>query len=70
MKKPRTFRLWAQGRRACGGAIWEIGRESLADALGQSEQGGAEGGPPFGWDVAINVGDYSGETRHAKGPGG
>lgn len=65
MKKPRTFRLWAQGDAHVGRDL-EIGRESLADALGQSEQGGAEGGPPFGWDVAINVGDYSGEHGTPK----
>lgn len=34
------------------------GRESLADAIRQSESGGTEGGPPFDWDIAINVGDY------------
>ena len=35
-------------------------RESLADAIRQSEFGGAEGGPPFDWDIALHVGDLSG----------
>ena len=35
-------------------------RESLADAIRQSEQGGNDGAPPFDWDIAINVGDFSG----------
>jgi hypothetical protein len=34
--------------------------ESLADALRQSENGGAFGGPPFPWDIALNLGDYAG----------
>ena len=32
--------------------------ESLATALRQSEEGGAFGGPPFNWDIALNLGDY------------
>ncbi|MCF7854828.1 MAG: metallophosphoesterase [Candidatus Pacebacteria bacterium] len=36
------------------------GRESLAEALHTSERGGEEGGPPFDWDIAIDVGDMSG----------
>ncbi|MDH3190167.1 MAG: hypothetical protein OEM39_05960 [Acidimicrobiia bacterium] len=36
------------------------GRSSLADAIGHSERGGDEGGPPFGWDLAIDLGDMSG----------
>ena len=36
------------------------GRKSLAEAISQSEFGGKEGGPPFDWDIAINVGDMSG----------
>src|SRR5215467_12521455 len=34
--------------------------ESLATALRQSEEGGAFGGPPFTWDIALNLGDYAG----------
>jgi hypothetical protein len=38
-------------------------RESLADAIRQSEQGGSEGGPAFDWDIALHVGDLSGGQR-------
>src|SRR5215469_9110425 len=34
--------------------------ESLAEALRQSESGGAFGGPSFRWDIALNLGDYAG----------
>ena len=55
----RKFRLWAI---CCShvGTDLEFGRESLADAIRQSEQGGAEGGPPFDWDIAVHLGDHSG----------
>jgi hypothetical protein len=46
------------------------GRESLADALRQSEQGGAEGGPAFEWDIAVDVGDLSGGQDTPKDPEG
>jgi hypothetical protein len=36
------------------------GRESLAEAIRHSERGGDEGGPPFGWDIALHLGDLSG----------
>ena len=36
------------------------GRESLAGAIRQSEQGGSKGGPPFAWDIALHLGDLSG----------
>ena len=35
-------------------------RESLAEAILQSDQGGSEGGPPFQWDIALHLGDLSG----------
>lgn len=34
--------------------------ESLASALRQSEQGGELGGPPFRWDIALDLGDNAG----------
>ena len=34
--------------------------ESLACALRQSEQGGELGGPPFDWDIALDLGDNAG----------
>ena len=53
------FRLWAMGCAHVGSDIRE-GRESLADPLRHSEVGGSEGGPPFAWDIAVNLGDFSG----------
>ncbi|HSG35470.1 MAG TPA: metallophosphoesterase, partial [Sphingomonadaceae bacterium] len=54
-----TLRLWAFSDSHVGTDM-RHGRESLADALRQSESGGAEGGPPFDWDLALNLGDMSG----------
>ena len=51
------FRLWAFGD-AHVGTDARCQRESLADALRQSEQ-------DFEWDIAINVGDWAG---NAPGP--
>ena len=42
------------------GTDLESGRESLADAIRQSEEGGGEGGPLFEWDIAVHLGDHSG----------
>ena len=58
----KQFRLWAM---CCShvGTDLGFGRESLADAIRQSEQGGEEGGPPFDWDVAVVLGDHSGGGR-------
>src|SRR4051794_13656733 len=55
----REFHVWAFGDAHVGTDI-RRGRESLAEALRQSESGGAEGGPAFAWDIALNVGDLSG----------
>ena len=58
--QPREFRLWAIGDAHVGTDIARK-RESLADAIRQSEQGGKDGAPPFDWDIALNVGDFSGD---------
>jgi hypothetical protein len=55
----QQFRLWASSCCHVGTDL-QHGRESLADAIRQSEQGGAEGGPPFDWDLAVLLGDFSG----------
>lgn len=55
---PRQFRLWAIGDAHVGTDL-KHKRESLAAAIRQSENGG-EGGPSFDWDIALNVGDFSG----------
>ena len=54
-----TFRLWAIGDAHVGTDL-KHGRESLADAIRQSEDGGEDGGPPFEWDLAVLLGDFSG----------
>lgn len=53
------FRIWAFGD-AHVGTDKRHGRDSLAEAISQSEFGGSEGGPPFEWDIAIDAGDMSG----------
>ena len=55
----QQFRVWAM---ACShvGTDLRHDRESLAEAIHQSERGGTEGGPPFEWDVALHLGDLSG----------
>lgn len=56
---PARFRLWACGDSHVGTDL-RRGRESLAEAIRQSEFGGADGGPAFDWDIALHVGDLSG----------
>jgi hypothetical protein len=50
-----VFRLWAIGDAHVGSDL-KRKRESLAEAIRQSERD--EGG--FAWDIALNVGDFSG----------
>lgn len=59
----RPLRLWAFGD-AHVGTDKRFGRSSLAEAISHSEFGGDEGGPPFAWDLAIDVGDMSGAHHH------
>src|SRR5688500_6349357 len=54
-----TFRLWAIGDAHVGTDLRRK-RESLAEAIRHSEKGGRDGGPAFDWDIALNVGDFSG----------
>lgn len=61
MGKRRTLSVWAQGD-AHVGRDKKYGRDSLAEALIQSESGDEQGAPPFHWDFAINVGDYCGDV--------
>ncbi len=55
-----VFRLWAGGDSHVGTDLRVSGRKSLAEAILQAERGGSEGGPPFEWDVMMDVGDTSG----------
>ena len=54
-----TFNVWAV---ACSHVHSDLkhGRRSLAEPIEQSEFGGAEGGPPFDWDILLHLGDISG----------
>lgn len=53
------FRVWVFGDAHVGTDQLHH-RESLADAIRQSECGGKDGGSSFEWDIAIDVGDMSG----------
>ena len=55
-----SFRLWATGCAHVGTDLRVSGRESLTEAIRQSEEGGSEGGPAFEWDIALHLGDFSG----------
>ncbi|MBS3763397.1 MAG: metallophosphoesterase [Planctomycetes bacterium] len=55
-----TFKLWAMGCSHVGTDRRAGNRDSLGNAIRQSENGGEEGGPPFDWDIAIHLGDLSG----------
>lgn len=59
MSDPRSFRLWVGG---CSHLATDLrfGRESLADAITDSERGGDEGGPAFDWDIMLHLGDLKG----------
>jgi hypothetical protein len=66
----RRFRIWAS---ACSHIVSDEkhGRRSFAEAMAQSERGGAEGGEPFDWDIALSLGDFSGTQpppTDAEGP--
>jgi hypothetical protein len=56
---PRQFRVWAFADSHVGTDI-SFERESLAEAIRQSEKGGDNGGPPFEWDIAVSLGDFAG----------
>lgn len=58
-KSPRQFRVWATSDPHVGTDLRK-GRESITAAVTDSEQGGKEGGPPFEWDIALMLGDFSG----------
>ncbi len=53
------FNVWAAGDSHVGTDIRRE-RRSLAETLQQSERGGEEGGPPFDWDIMVDIGDLSG----------
>ena len=65
----RSFTLWVFGDAHVGTDL-TIGRTSLADGLRTTERGGPDGGPPFGWDIAVDIGDMSGGQDVPQDPEG
>lgn len=59
MAEGDTFDVWAFSCAHVGTDL-KNGRESLADAIRQSEGRGGDGYPGFAWDVALDLGDLSG----------
>ncbi|MFH1918874.1 MAG: metallophosphoesterase [Planctomycetota bacterium] len=55
-----VFRLWTMGCAHVGTDLRVGKRESLAEAIRQSEFGDEKGAVPFDWDIALHVGDLSG----------
>ena len=53
-----VFTVWANG---CSHVMADHknGRESLGDAIRQSEGTSEDGAPPFDWDICLNLGDFS-----------
>lgn len=54
------FRLWAFSDAHVGSDLRYGHRESLVEAMQQSEFGTPDGAPSFDWDVAVDLGDQSG----------
>lgn len=65
-KQAQTFRLWATSDAHVGTDLKHHKRESLADAIRHSERGGDDGGPAFEWDIALHLGDSSGNQGSPK----
>ncbi len=55
----RQLRVWAFADSHVGTDI-TFERESLAEAIRQSEYGGEIGGTAFEWDIALSLGDFAG----------
>ena len=58
----KLFRLWATADCHVGTDLRREGRESLAEAIRQSEGYNGDRAPSFEWDVALHLGDFSGNT--------
>ena len=54
------LRLWASSCSHVGTDLRAADRESLAEAIRQSEGRDSEGAPGFEWDLAVHLGDFSG----------
>lgn len=66
-QEKKQFRLWTMGCSHVGTDLRVSKRESLAEAIRHSEQGGGtKGGLPFDWDIALHLGDTSGNQGSPK----
>jgi hypothetical protein len=66
---PQQFRLWASSDAHVGNDIdtrRTMARESLAEAIRQSEGTNYDGAPAFEWDIALMAGDFSGNQGYPK----
>lgn len=66
----RTLKVWVFSDPHVGTDL-KFKRESLADAIRQSESGGIRrgrwiSGPAFDWDIALALGDFAGEVGTPK----
>ena len=55
-----VFRLWAMGCSHVDKDMDRGNRESLGEAIRQSEGRNGDGAPTFDWDIAVHLGDLSG----------
>ena len=55
----RVFRLWAMGCSHVDSDIKHDNRESIGEAVRQSEGRNGDEAPPFDWDIAVHLGDLS-----------
>ena len=71
-EESRPFRLWATSDshvgtdKRAGTRIYGVPRESLAEAIRQSEGTNNDGAPSFEWDIALHLGDFSGNQGSPK----
>jgi len=71
-EESRPFRLWATSDshvgtdKRAGTRIYGVPRESLAEAIRQSEGTNNNGAPSFEWDIALHLGDFSGNQGSPK----
>ena len=65
-----ALRLWAFSDAHVGSDRRYGRRESLVEAISQSEFGTTDGAPPFEWDAAVDLGDQSGAQHLPDDPEG
>ena len=65
-----AFSLWAFSDAHVGSDRRYGSRESLVEAISQSEFGTDDGAPPFDWNIAVDLGDQSGAQHLPDDPEG